>query len=64
MRKRTVREKAAARAKWSETFKDGFDHGYSMGYTQGLKDAREGGENDTKLDKMDRRDHPETSWAH
>lgn len=63
MRKRTVREKAAARAKWSETFKDGFDHGYSMGYMQGIKDARGDENNDTKLDKMDRGDHPETSWA-
>lgn len=57
MKKRTVKQKAIERAKWSEVFREGFDMGYRMA-------KREGGQNDNQLDKVDRYNNQKQTWQH
>jgi hypothetical protein len=65
VKKRSVKQKAIERAKWSDTFRDGFNHGYSMGYAQAKMEIRKGEiNNDNQVDKMDRQDDQETTWSY
>lgn len=63
MGKRSVKRKAIERAKWSDTFRDGFNHGYAMGYEQARMDARKGEVNDNQVEEVDRQDNQKTAWA-
>lgn len=64
MKKRSVKQKAIERAKWSETFKDGFNHGYDMGYKQGIREAEGSGSIDNRVDKLDRQNNQVEAWEH